>query len=73
MVALGATIKATAAIPLELIESEMVGMLNHKDSANIIAVNQQALDAGYSAARDAPEKQGFGLVTTCLPLRSCSS
>lgn len=49
MVALGAIIKATGAIPLELIKSAMVGMLNHKDSANIIAVNQQALDAGYSA------------------------
>ena len=49
MVALGAIIKATGTVPLELIKSAMAGMLSHKDSANVIAVNQQALDAGYNA------------------------
>lgn len=49
MVALGAIIKATGIISLELIKSTMVRMLSHKDSANLIAVNQQALEAGYSA------------------------
>jgi 2-oxoglutarate ferredoxin oxidoreductase subunit gamma len=49
MVALGAIIKATGTVPLELIKSAMAKMLSHKDSANLIAVNEQALDAGYNA------------------------
>lgn len=49
MVALGAIIKATGIIPLELIKSTMVSMLSQKGSAKVIAVNQQALDAGYRA------------------------
>ncbi len=49
MVALSAVIKATGIIPLELIKSVMAKMLGHKGSANVIAVNQQALDAGYNA------------------------
>ena len=50
MVALGAVIKATGTIPLELIKSTMAKMLGHKASAKTIAVNEQALDAGYDAA-----------------------
>ena len=49
MVALGAIIKATGTVPLKLIKSTLAGMLSHKDSANIIAVDQRALDAGYNA------------------------
>jgi 2-oxoglutarate ferredoxin oxidoreductase subunit gamma len=49
MVALGAIIKATRTIPLELMKSTMVGMLSYKNNANLIAVNRQALDAGYYA------------------------
>jgi 2-oxoglutarate ferredoxin oxidoreductase subunit gamma len=49
MVALGAIIKATGTIPLELMKSTMVGMLSYKNNANLIAVNRQALDAGYYA------------------------
>ena len=49
MVALGAVIKAAGIIPLELIKSVMAKMLGRKGSANVIAVNQQALDAGYNA------------------------
>ena len=49
MVALGAIIKRTGTIPLELMKSTMVGMLSYKNSANLIAVNRQALDAGYNA------------------------
>jgi Pyruvate/2-oxoacid:ferredoxin oxidoreductase gamma subunit len=49
MVALGAVIKATGIIPLELIKSVMAKMLSHKNSAEIIALNEQALDAGYNA------------------------
>jgi 2-oxoglutarate ferredoxin oxidoreductase subunit gamma len=48
MVALGAVIKATGIIPLELIKSVMARMLSHKNSAEIIALNEQALDAGYN-------------------------
>jgi 2-oxoglutarate ferredoxin oxidoreductase subunit gamma len=49
MVALGTVINATGTIPLELIKSAMVKMLSHKDNAKRMAVNQQALDAGYNA------------------------
>jgi 2-oxoglutarate ferredoxin oxidoreductase subunit gamma len=49
MVALGAVIKATKIIPLELIKSTMARMLSHKDSGRLIALNGQALDAGYEA------------------------
>jgi len=49
MVALGAVIKATGIIQLELIKSTMARILGHKDSAKLIAVNEQALDAGYNA------------------------
>ena len=49
MVALGAVIKATEVISLQLIKSTMAKMLSHKNSAEIVAVNEQALDAGYNA------------------------
>ena len=49
MVALGAIVKATQVVSLELIKSTMAKMLGHKDSAKVIAVNEQALDAGYNA------------------------
>jgi 2-oxoglutarate ferredoxin oxidoreductase subunit gamma len=49
MVALGAIVKATGAVPLELIKSTMAKMLGHKDTAKLIAVNERALGAGYSA------------------------
>ena len=49
MVALGAIIKATGIISLEPIKSAMARMLSHKNSAEIIALNEQALDAGYNA------------------------
>lgn len=49
MVALGATIKATGIVSLELIKSTMARMLGHKSSAKLIGVNEQALDAGYNA------------------------
>ena len=48
MVALGAVIKATEVISLQLIKSTMAKMLSHKNSAEIVAVNEQALDAGYN-------------------------
>ena len=49
MVALGAVVKATETVPLELIKSAMARMLSHKDSAKLITVNEQALDTGYNA------------------------
>lgn len=49
MVALGAVIKATGTISLELIKSTMARMLSHRNSAKLIALNEQALDAGYNA------------------------
>jgi 2-oxoglutarate ferredoxin oxidoreductase subunit gamma len=49
MLALGAVIKATGIIPLKLIKGAMAKMLSHKDSAETIALNEQALDAGYNA------------------------
>ena len=49
MVALGAIIKATGAVRLDLIKSAMARMLSHKDGEDITTVNQQALDAGYAA------------------------
>lgn len=49
MVALGAIIKATGIISLESIKSTMVRMLSHKDTAKLIALNEQALDTGYKA------------------------
>ena len=49
MVALGAVIKATGTVPLELIKSTMARMLSRKDGARLIALNGQALDAGYEA------------------------
>jgi 2-oxoglutarate ferredoxin oxidoreductase subunit gamma len=49
MVALGAVVKATGVVSLELLKSTMTKMLSHKDSAKLIAVNEQALSAGYSA------------------------
>ena len=48
MVALGAVIKATEIISLQLIKSTMAKMLSQKNSAEIVAVNEQALDAGYN-------------------------
>jgi 2-oxoglutarate ferredoxin oxidoreductase subunit gamma len=49
MVALGAIIKATGIISLEPIKSAMARILSQKDSARLIALNEQALDAGYNA------------------------
>jgi 2-oxoglutarate ferredoxin oxidoreductase subunit gamma len=49
MVALGAVTKATGIIPLALIKSTMARMLGRKNDARVIALNEQALDAGYSA------------------------
>jgi Pyruvate/2-oxoacid:ferredoxin oxidoreductase gamma subunit len=50
MVVLGAVVKATGVIPLELIKDAIVRMIGHNIySAKLISVNEQALSAGYDA------------------------
>jgi 2-oxoglutarate ferredoxin oxidoreductase subunit gamma len=50
MVALGAVAKATAIIPFELIKGTIARMLGDNIyGAKLIAVNEQALNAGYNA------------------------
>jgi 2-oxoglutarate ferredoxin oxidoreductase subunit gamma len=49
MVALGAVVKATGIIPLQLIKSTMAKILSHKGGARVIPLNEQALDAGCNA------------------------
>ena len=51
VVALGAVVKATGLIPFELIITAMARTIGHNIySAKLIAVNEQALSAGYNAA-----------------------
>ena len=53
MVALGALIKATGVVPLEVVKRAMVNMLGHKGSASrLIQVNERALEAGHGAVPD---------------------
>ena len=50
MVTLGAVVKATGIIPFELIKDAIVRMLGENIySSKLIAVNEQALSAGYNA------------------------
>ena len=50
MVVLGAVVKATAIIPFELMKTAMARMIGHNiHSAKLIAVNEQALSAGYDS------------------------
>ena len=49
MVALGAIVKATDAVSLELLKATMASALGHKENSKLIAVNEQALEAGYGA------------------------
>ena len=53
MVALGALIKATGVVPIEVVKRAMVSMLGHKGSASkLIRVNERALEAGHNAVPD---------------------
>jgi 2-oxoglutarate ferredoxin oxidoreductase subunit gamma len=72
MVALGTVIKTTGTIPLELVKSAMVKMLSHKDDAELIAVNQQSLDAGYNAVEKRVWQPPPAIEITCFPARSSS-
>jgi 2-oxoglutarate ferredoxin oxidoreductase subunit gamma len=49
MVALGALVKATAAVPLETLQRALTTLLGHKASAELIQVNERALEAGFRA------------------------
>lgn len=49
MVALGALIKATAAVPLEVVQRAVTTLLGYKASAELIQVNERALEAGFRA------------------------
>jgi 2-oxoglutarate ferredoxin oxidoreductase subunit gamma len=50
MVVLGAVVKTAGIIPFELIKTTMARMIGHNVySAKLIAVNEQALSAGYNA------------------------
>ena len=49
MVALGAMVKATAALPLEAVQRTVTTLLGHKASAELIQVNERALAAGFTA------------------------
>jgi hypothetical protein len=49
MLALGAVIRATGTITLRLIKTAMAKMLSHNDNAQLVAANQQPMDAGHNA------------------------
>jgi 2-oxoglutarate ferredoxin oxidoreductase subunit gamma len=49
MVALGALVKATSAVPLDTLQRALATLLGHKASAELIQVNERALEAGFRA------------------------
>jgi len=49
MVALGAYLKATGIVPLEIVKSTMAQMLEESGKAKFIPLNEQALERGYGA------------------------
>ena len=49
MVALGAYLKATGIVPLEVVKSTMTQMLEESGKAKFVPLNEQALERGYDA------------------------
>ena len=49
MVALGAYIKATGVLPLEVVKQAMARMLEEGGKGKFVPINERALDAGYNA------------------------
>ncbi len=49
MVALGAVVKATGVVPLDAVKGAVRKMLGHKAGAELVEINEKALDAGYNA------------------------
>jgi len=52
MVALGALIKATGVVPLEIVQRAMGTMLGHKAGIELVEVNERALEAGFKAVQN---------------------
>lgn len=50
MVALGAYLKATGAVPLDIVKKAMAEMLTAGGKGKFVPLNEKALDAGYNAA-----------------------
>ncbi len=49
MVALGAYIKATGVIPLQMVKTAMIKMLEKDGKGKFVPMNEQALEEGYNA------------------------
>jgi len=49
MVALGALLKATGVVPLDVVKSTMAATLEGSGKAKFVPLNEQALDRGYDA------------------------
>jgi 2-oxoglutarate ferredoxin oxidoreductase subunit gamma len=49
MVALGAYVKATGAVPLDVVKQTMAAAMRDGGKEKLIAVNEKALDEGYAA------------------------
>ena len=49
MVALGALLKATGVVPLDVVKSTMAATLEESGKAKFVPLNEQALDRGYGA------------------------
>jgi len=50
MVALGAYLKATGVVPLEVVKSTMAEMLEASGKGKFVPLNEKALEAGFNAA-----------------------
>jgi len=50
MVALGALVKATEAVPLDVVKSAMREMMEASGKGKFVELNEKALDEGYAAA-----------------------
>ena len=51
MVALGALVGATSAVPLDAVQGAVTTMLGHKASSELVEVNKRALEAGFKAVQ----------------------
>ncbi len=49
MIALGAYVKATGAVPLETVQAAMTQMLEESGKGKLVDVNRKALEEGYNA------------------------
>ncbi len=49
MVALGAYVRATGAVPLDVVKRTMAGMMRGGGKEKLVAINEKALDEGYAS------------------------